>query len=64
MWMRYVLIAGLLLLVACDSSSITISSPGITEQVKVVQGPNHATAVLLPVTIHGQVPFLLAGVHH
>jgi predicted aspartyl protease len=57
MWIRAVLIVWLLLVVSCGSSSSTATSQGITEQVKVVQGRNHATAVLLPVTIHGQGPF-------
>jgi predicted aspartyl protease len=61
MWIRAVLIIWLLLVVSCGSSSgsssSTATSQGITEQVKVVQGRNHATAVLLPVTIHGQGPF-------
>jgi hypothetical protein len=57
MWIRAVLIAWLLLVASCGSSSSSATSQGITEQVKVVQGRNHATAVLLPVTIHGQGPF-------
>jgi hypothetical protein len=55
--MRSVVLAGLLLLAACGSSLSNPTNPGITEQVKVVRGPNHATAVLLLVTIRGQGPF-------
>ena len=58
MWMRSVALAGLLLLATYSCSSSSTTSQGITEHVKVVQGHNHATAVLLPVTIHGQGPFL------
>jgi hypothetical protein len=62
MWMRSVVIAGLLLLVAysCSLGTPTGSAPTsqeITENVRVVRGPNNATAVLLPVMIHGQGPF-------
>jgi predicted aspartyl protease len=57
MWMRSVVIAGLLLLVVCATSASASAGQGITENVKVEQGKNHATAVLLSVTIHGQGPF-------
>jgi Aspartyl protease len=57
MRMRSVVIAGLLLLVACSCSLSPSTSQQFTENVRVVRGPNNATAVLLPVMIHGQGPF-------
>jgi Aspartyl protease len=47
----------MLLLAACGTSSASNATQGISEHVKVVTGQNRATAVLLPVTIHGQGPF-------
>lgn len=50
-------LALMLPLAACGNSSASYSTQGISEHVNVVTGPNGATAVLLPVTIHGQGPF-------
>jgi hypothetical protein len=54
---------GLFLLTSCSisfqaPSTNSSSGQGITAPVKVVQGPSHATIVLLPVTIHGKGPFI------
>lgn len=54
MWIRCIMFVGFLFLAACAGAS---TSQEVTAHVRVVQGPNHATAVMLPVTIHGQGPF-------
>jgi predicted aspartyl protease len=57
MWMRSVVIAGLLLLIICSCSLSTSTNQAITENVRVVRSRDSATAVLLSVKIHGQGPF-------
>jgi hypothetical protein len=47
----------LLAAAACGTSSVPRAGQGISEHVNVVTDKNGATAVLLPVTIHGQGPF-------
>ena len=54
MWIRLIVLVGLLFLAACAGAP---TSQEVTEHVRVTRGPNHATAVMLPVTIHGQGPF-------
>lgn len=59
MGVRTIAIMGIFLLTSCSVGlPSTPTSQNITEPVKVVHGSGHATAVLLPVTIHGKGPFV------
>ena len=53
----FVAVALLLALAACVNASASTATQGISEHVHVMTDQNGATAVLLPVMIHGQGPF-------